>query len=90
MVQVIRFVFIGVENILGKGESAGYRTVWKKVNSHSVSLKGFKNLFFNRIFLSHNNHCVPCNIAIMNFLVSNMCEIRFNDVIDHTVRMFIS
>ena len=31
--------------------------------------------------LSHNNPCFQCNIAITNFLVFNMCEIRFNDVI---------
>ena len=39
-------------------------------------------------FLSHNNPCFPCNIAITNFLVSNMCKIRFHDVIYRTVYMF--
>ena len=34
-------------------------------------------------FLSHNNPCFPCNIAIRNFLVSHMCEIRFHNVTDH-------
>ena len=38
--------------------------------------------------LSHSNPCFPCNIAIMNFLVSNMCDIRFHDVINQTVHMF--
>ena len=32
-------------------------------------------------FLSHNNPCFQCNIAITIFLVSHTCEIRFNDVI---------
>ena len=40
------------------------------------------------MLLSHNNPCFPCNIAIMNFLVSNKCKIRFHDVIYRTVRMF--
>ena len=31
-------------------------------------------------YLSHNNPCFQCNIAITNFLVSNTCEIRFHDV----------
>ena len=33
---------------------------------------------------------VHCNIAIMRFLVSHECEIRFHDVIDRTVHMFTS
>ena len=37
-------------------------------------------------FLSHNNLCFQCNIAITNFLVSH---IRFNDVIGQsTVPMY--
>ena len=40
-------------------------------------------------FLSHNNPCFQCNIAITNFLVSNTCEIRFYDVIGQsTVPMY--
>ena len=31
--------------------------------------------------LSHNNPCFQCYIAITNFLVSNTCEIRSDDVI---------
>ena len=31
--------------------------------------------------LSHNNPCFQCNMAITNFLVSDTCEIRFDDVI---------
>ena len=50
--------------------------------------------FFQSAFcdptLSHNNLCFQCNIAITNFLVSNMCEIRFHDIIDRTIRMFTS
>ena len=42
------------------------------------------------LHLSHNNPCFQCNIVIMNFLVSNTCEIRFHDVMDRTVRMFTS
>ena len=37
--------------------------------------------------LSHNNPCSPCTIAITNFLVLHMCEVRFHDVIDRTVHM---
>ena len=33
------------------------------------------------LFLSHNNPCFQCNIAIINFLVSYMCKIRLNDII---------
>ena len=40
--------------------------------------------------LSHNNHCFPCNRAIMNFLILYTCEIRFYDVTDSTVHMFLS
>ena len=32
------------------------------------------------IFLSRNNPCFQCNIAVTNFLISNTCEIRFYDV----------
>ena len=31
--------------------------------------------------LSHNKPCFQCNTAITNFLVSNTCEIRIQDVI---------
>ena len=42
-----------------------------------------------RQHLSHKNSCFQCNIAITNFLVSNMCEIRFNDIIGQsTVPMY--
>ena len=41
------------------------------------------------LFLSHNNPCFQCNIAITNFLVSQTCKIRFYDVIGQsTVRMY--
>ena len=40
--------------------------------------------------LSHNNPCFPSNIAITNFLVLHTFEIRFHDVIDHTVHTFTS
>ena len=33
----------------------------------------------DKIF-SHNNPCFLCNKAIMNFLVSHTCKIRFRDV----------
>ena len=36
-------------------------------------------------FLSHNNTGFQYNIAITNFLVLHMCEIRFHDVIDCAV-----
>ena len=36
---------------------------------------------FKDILLSDNNLCFICNIAITNFLVLHMCEIRFHDVI---------
>ena len=42
------------------------------------------------MFLSHKTPCFPCNIAITNFLVLHMCEIRFHDVIDRTVCIFTS
>ena len=32
-------------------------------------------------FLSHDNPCFQCKIAITNFVVAHTCEIRFNDVI---------
>ena len=42
-----------------------------------------------KILLSHNKPCFQCNIAITNFLVFNMCEIRFHDVIGQsTVSMY--
>ena len=41
------------------------------------------------LYLSHNNPCFQCKIAITNFLVSNTCEIRFHDVIcQSTVSMY--
>ena len=40
------------------------------------------------MFLSHDNPCYPCDIAITNVPVSHTCKIKFNDVIDRTVRMF--
>ena len=39
---------------------------------------------------THNNPCFPCNIAITNFLILYMCEVRFYDVIDLTVHTFTS
>ena len=48
---------------------------------------GFRNC---NAILSHDNPCFLCNIAVTNFLVSNTCEIRFRDAIDHTVRMYTS
>ena len=41
-------------------------------------------------YVSHNNSCFPCNLAITNFLVSHACKIIFHDDIDRTVRMFTS
>ena len=39
--------------------------------------------------LSHNNACFHCNITITNFLVSHMCELRFDDIISQsTVPMY--
>ena len=59
--------------------------------------KNFNYLFLfimfstsNIVFLSHNNPCFPCNIAITNFLILYTCEIRFYDVIVRTVRTFTS
>ena len=49
--------------------------------------KLFASAFHRTSFLSHNNPCFRCNIAIKNFLVSNTCEIRIHDVIDRTVHM---
>ena len=43
------------------------------------------------VHLSHNNPCFQCKIAITKCLVSNMCEIRFHDVIGQsTVPMYSS
>ena len=43
----------------------------------------------NKCFLSHNYPSFQSNIAIMNFLASHTCEIRFNDVIGrNTVPMY--
>ena len=40
-------------------------------------------------YLSHNNSCFQCNMAIKNFLVSHTCEIKFHDVIGQiTVHMY--
>ena len=39
--------------------------------------------------LSHNNTCFLGNIAITNFLVSHTCKIRFHDVIDRTVHVYV-
>ena len=44
----------------------------------------------NNWFLSHSNPCFQCNVSIMNFLVSNTCEIRFHDIIVNIVRIFTS
>ena len=41
------------------------------------------------MFLSHNNPCFQCNIAITNFLALHTCEIRFHDVIGRsTLNMY--
>ena len=39
----------------------------------------WRSTYFD-MFLSRNNPCFRCNIAITNFLVSNTCEIRFHDI----------
>ena len=31
----------------------------------------------------------PCNITITNFLVPHTCQIRFHDVIDRTVHVYM-
>ena len=43
-----------------------------------------------QIFVSHNNPCFPCNIAITNFLILYTCKIRFYDIIERTVHTFTS
>ena len=42
------------------------------------------------IFLSHNNPCFWCNIAITNFFISHTYEIGFHNVVNRTVHMFTS
>ena len=55
--------------------------LWGKRFSHIFHLKTF--------ILSHYNPFFQSNIAIMNFLVSYMCQIRFNNVIGQsTVPMY--
>ena len=40
-------------------------------------------------FLSHNNLCFQCDIAITNFLLSHKCKLRFHDIICRsTVHMY--
>ena len=39
---------------------------------------------FLEYFLSHNNPCFQCNIAITNFLIPHTCEITFHDVLDQS------
>ena len=55
-----------------------------------LSTHNYVGYYVGYYILSHNNPCFPCNIAITNFLVSNTCKIRFHDVIDRTIPMFIS
>ena len=48
-------------------------------HSHRNSVIVLANL--QRIsYLSHNDSCFQCNLAVTNFLVSNTYEIRFHDV----------
>ena len=45
--------------------------------------------FLRTFFLSHNNPCFQCNIAITNFLVLHTLEIRLHDAKDQsTVHMY--
>ena len=49
----------------------------------------FFKLLFTYLFLSHNNVCFQCNVAVTNILVSDTCEIKFHDVRDRiTVHMY--
>ena len=57
------------------------KTLWEKEKILVTSIFSF---------LSHNNPCFPCNIAITNFFILYTCEIRFYDVIDRTVHTFTS
>ena len=41
------------------------------------------------LVLSHNNPCFPCNITFTNCLILYTCEIRFYDVIDRTVHVYV-
>ena len=56
---------------------------WKDVCKIEVSsLSVFLVCMCVNLFLSHNNPCFSCNVAITNVLVSHTCEISFHDVID--------
>ena len=64
------------------------RIVWSYVPTFPTP--SFCTLVLVRIcILSHNSPCFQSNIAITNFLVLHMSEIRFHDVIDQsTVHMY--
>ena len=77
-----------------------YRSLFRKFGLSYSKRKGLGNnilLSFNSkshkkycyMYLSHNNPCFQCNIAIMNFLVSNTCEIRFHTCISHCLYVYI-
>ena len=67
----------------------------QNIKTESYHLNLYKNpylaqstsLTITEVDLSHNNPCLLCNITITNFLVLHTCEVRFHDVIDHTVPM---
>ena len=77
-------LFDRIENIVGRGENAGYQHF---LLFHQCFLLSFsKNVFRHKTTLVSNE--IP---AITNFLVSYTCEIRFHDVIGQsTVPMYSS
>ena len=67
-------------NSISLGESKTWR-LGKDRTSHRVLHKvepkvNFILRKFRTIFVSHNNPCFPCNIAITNFLTLYTCEIN--------------
>ena len=53
----------------------------KRYDKQKISMNWVRihQAFLRTFFLSHNNPCFQCNIAIMNFLVLHTLEIRLHD-----------
>ena len=57
-----------------------------------TSILSFSHMVFHTLgYLSHNNSCYQCYIAITNFLVPHICEIKFHFVTGQsTIQMYSS
>ena len=62
-------------NLQNVGEGRKQRMFSRMVSEYGPWTKLFDTVQVKEPFLSHNNPCFPCNIAVTNFLVLNTCEI---------------